>query len=189
MKPGDKGKKRSLSESGTLRADRRRRRLRPSFQARLGADGRLFNEDLMESTPLYSFFNVFAPPTRLLHPSEGGGGGEANGGRLRMRFVFFFSTATTFRPFLPFLAAAHHQPLLTFSRFTFCCRYIVTRFILSPSPPATLPPPGLLLLLLLLLYSPIVLFSQTLYIKHTASGEIKESRRPGTDGEEIEAAG
>lgn len=63
-----------------------------------------------------------------------------------------------------------------------------TFYFISPSPPATLPPPGLLLLLLLL-YSPIVLFSQTLYIKHTASGEIKESRRPGTVGEEIEAAG
>lgn len=85
----------------------------------------------MESTPLYSFFNVCAPPTRLLHPSEGGGGGEANGGRLRMLFVFFFSTGAAFRPFLPFLAAAHRRPLLTFSRFTFCCRLIVTHFILS----------------------------------------------------------
>lgn len=62
-------------------------------------------------------------------------------------------------------------------------------YFISPSPPATLPPPGLLLLLLLLLYSAVVLYSQTLYIKHTASGEIKESRRPGTVGEEIEAAG
>lgn len=143
----------------------------------------------MESTPLYSFFNVCAPPTRLLHLSEGGGGGEANGGRLRMRFIFFSHRRRV--PTISPISRRRTSPaaldllplhiLLPLNCDTF--------YFISPSPPATLPPPGLLLLLLLLLYSPVVLFSRTLYIKHTVSGEIKESRRPGTVGEEIEAAG